>query len=110
MSPAGVVGLAETMLGTGSPAAEMLPHCCSRGLRNLGLGLKSGYSPCSLQTEESAASAFVSGRTAAAGAPGMGQSPSVCWALCLGWAMVGHGAGAEGQLVGDPAGDLVLLQ
>jgi len=47
---------------------------------------------------------------APAGAPGTGQSPSVCSGLCLGRAMVGHGAGAEGQLVGDPAGDLVLLQ
>lgn len=106
MSRAGAVGPAERR-GTGSPAAEMLPRCCSRGLGNLGLCPQSGYSPCPLQTEERAASAFVPGRAAPAGAPGTGK------AICLLGALPGAGsggmwAGAEGQLRGDPAGDLVL--
>lgn len=89
-------GRARWGRGTGSPAAEMLLRCCSRGLGNLGLCPQSGYSPCPLQTEERAASAFVPGRAAPVGAPGTGKAHLFAGRFAWGWQRwdVGRGRGA----------------
>lgn len=68
-----------------------VPPTVSRSLRDLGLGLNSGYSPYSLRTEECAASAFV----AHSGSTRRGAKPICLLRAWPGAATVGHG-GAGG--------------
>lgn len=68
-----------------------VPPTVSRSLRDLGLGLNSGYSPYSLPTEECAASAFV----ARSGSTRRGAKPICLLRAWPGAATVGHG-GAGG--------------